>query len=101
MLRAILNIDLLTALYGKKFNGCYIISRNGIVHQTIITEPVGRIETLPAKCKKVINQNYSANQTIHEIKARSGVSESTARNRLGYGLHLLKMQFSKKPKSPV
>lgn len=101
MLYAILNIDLLIALYGKKFNGWYIISRNGIVHQKTIAELVGCIENLPAKCKKIINLNYPGNQTIHEIKARSGVSESAARNRLGYGLHLLKMQYSKKPKNPV
>jgi len=67
--------------------------------------PAGQLPTcikdLPEKYRKVIQLCYVENQRIHEIKATIGMSESTVRNRLGYGLYLLKKQMAKKPKNPV
>jgi RNA polymerase sigma factor (sigma-70 family) len=61
----------------------------------LTTQLLACIENLPAKCKEVIELYYLENQSIHDIKATIGMSESTVRNRLSYGLYLLKTQMAK------
>lgn len=73
----------------------------GFVEQEIGGQLLYSIETLPAKCREVIILHYLENQSIHDIKATIGMSESTVRNRLGYGLFLLKKKMAEKPKNPV
>lgn len=101
MSHPVLHIKSLTAHSGNKLICCHITSLNATVQQETITELLSCIENLPGEGNAVINFHYFRNKSIHEIKARSGVSESAVRNRLNYGLHLLRRQLSKKPKNPV
>ena len=48
------------------------------------------IELLPAKYKEAISLYYFQNKGIREMMVVIGMSESTVRSRLSYGLYLLK-----------
>ncbi len=100
MSHPILNIKSLAAFLGEKFICCGFTSLDATIQQETIAL-LSCTETLPVKCKEIVNLYYFGNQSKYEIKARPGVNESTVINRLSHGLHLLKMQFSKKPKNPV
>ncbi|HEX5154699.1 MAG TPA: sigma factor-like helix-turn-helix DNA-binding protein [Parafilimonas sp.] len=51
------------------------------------------LEALPVRFREVIDLYYFKNVSIAGIKAVIGVSESTVRNRLGYGMFLLKKRI--------
>lgn len=65
-----------------------------IPQQEIELKLLSGIELLPAKCREVILLYYFNNQSIKNIQATIGKSESTVRNRLSYGLFLLKQQIT-------
>jgi RNA polymerase sigma factor (sigma-70 family) len=101
MPRPILHIKTLTAFSREKNISSYANSFDALVQKKINRQLLACIENLPAKCKEIIELYYTENQSIHEIKATIGMSESTVRSRLSYGLYLLKTQMAKKPKNPV
>jgi RNA polymerase sigma-70 factor (ECF subfamily) len=74
---------------------------NGLTEEEITTQLLAGIEHLPEKYREVIVLHYIEDQTIHDIKTTMGISESTVRNRLNYGLFLLKNCFSNKPNNHV
>ena len=66
----------------------------GFSQQEVEAQVVSGIETLPGKYKEAIILHYFDNQSIHDIKTTVGKSESTVRNRLNYGLYLLRQQIT-------
>jgi RNA polymerase sigma factor (sigma-70 family) len=101
MPRPILHIETLTAFFKEKNISSYANGFDALALKEINQQLLSCIENLPAKCKEVIELYYMENQSIAQIKATIGMSESTVRSRLSYGLYLLKTQMAKKPKSPV
>jgi RNA polymerase sigma factor (sigma-70 family) len=97
----ILHIEVLTAFSREKNISSYANSFDGLVQKELNQQLLICIENLPAKCKALIVLYYMENQSIHAIRATIGMSESTVRSRLSYGLYLLKTQMAKKPKNPV
>ena len=53
------------------------------------------VEALPSTYKQVISMYYNEGLQIKEITTMIAMSESTVRNRLNYGLFLLKKRLRK------
>ena len=66
----------------------------GFSQQEIEAQLVSGIETLPGKYKQVLILHYFNNQSVQDIKTTVSKSESTVRNRLSYGLYLLRQQIT-------
>lgn len=89
------------AVKATKAIAVYINDFDALEQKKTGEQLLAHIETLPEKYKEVIHLYYFENKSIQAIKTAIGMSESTVRSRLGYGLFLLKTQMAKKPKNPV
>jgi len=63
-------------------------------NEEVEAQVLSGLEALPSKYRQVILLHYFNNQSIQNIQATIGKSESTVRNRLSYGLYLLKQQIT-------